>query len=418
MRLLVITLVIMLPGCRTHRFEDGAGKSVIKRDPFRGTPSTNLTRGCVEDYRPDVDYFPDKTALRYARIFNVSYHGSYKVVKLAADRTPATNEKVTDTIVLVQCGAPAPALTGALAGATVITIPLMTIAANDNCDIAAISELSFDDRLTAIGGGEIYNQKVRERWRKKELASIGYAWHTMPNSEVLLARPPDALFMRRATLEQGDSVERARGLGIRAAPSLSRMEGHYLGFAEWVKYFALFLNAEKTADTVFSQLAEKCQRLTQQARQAPVKPIAFWAEYSAGGTWSVARSPQDLLTSYLTDAGAINPFFDRNALPGGEVPNEKLLGLAAESDFWISGSRKLKGWPDSQFLDHFKAYRSHHVYHHHKRSDLDLNVYDWYETGALRPDLVLEDLISLFHPEIVGKHELMFFDRAAKEARH
>jgi iron complex transport system substrate-binding protein len=418
MRLLIAIALLVLCGCRTHRFEDGTGKSISKREPFRGVPSTNLTDGCVEDYRPDVDYFPDKTALRYARIFTVSYHGNYKVVKLAADPGVTSNEKVTDTMVLLQCGTPAPVLTGKLAGATLITIPLMTIAANDNCDIAAISELGFDDRMTAVGGGEIYNEKVRERWRRKELASIGYAWHTLPNVEVLLAQPPDAVFIRRSTLEHGEAVTRARSLGIRAVPSLSRREGHYLGFAEWVKYFALFLNAERTADNLFTQVSEKSERLTRQAQQARVKPTVFWGDHTAGGTWSVARSPHDLLTSYLTDAGAINPFFDGKALPGGEVPNEKLLGIAAEADFWLTSSRTMKGWPDESFLSHFKAYRSHRVYSHHKRSDGKLNIWDWYETGALRPDLVLEDLVSLFHPEIVSNHELMFFERSEREVSH
>jgi iron complex transport system substrate-binding protein len=415
MRVVLITLALLAVACRVQKFERGASVSTNGRQPFRGAPATNLSSGCVSEFRPGVDYFPDKTQPKYARIFDVSYRGNYKIVKLAVERAVASEAKVTDTMVLVQCGTPPPELTGDLAHAAVITIPAMTIASNDNCDIAAISELGYEDRLTAVGGGHLYNQHVREKWQRKELATIGYAWHGLPNAEVLLARPPDVLFMRRATLEQGRSLERARELGIRAAPTLARMEGHYLGYAEWVKYFALFLNAERKANELFFSVAEKSERLARGARSAAIKPIVFWAGVSSGGTWSVAQSSLDLRTRYLMDAGVQNPFFDERSLPAGQVPNEKLLGLAAEAEYWISDSHTSKGWPEKQFLNHFRAYRENRIYHHEKRSIFELDAYDWYELGAMRPDLVLEDLVSLFHPDLVPDHELMFFDSMKKE---
>jgi iron complex transport system substrate-binding protein len=411
-----LVLPLLLFGCRTQKFDDGAGRSTTVRKSFSGVPVANLRGECVADYRPDIDYFPEKATLEFARVFSVEYHKNYKVVRLAVERRPEGESGASDTLVLVQCGTPAPKLEGDLANATAISIPVMSIACNDNCDIAAISQLGYENRLTAIGGGHLYNASVRQRWDAKKLATIGYAWHGLPNSEVLLASPPDVLFMRRATLEQGISLARSRRLGIRAAPTLARHEKHYLGFAEWVKYFALFLNAEKTAQSSFSEVAQRCLSISQRARSTATKPLAFWAGYSSGGTWSAARSPLDFRSRFLEDAGAVNPLFDAKALPTGEVPNEALLNLAAEADFWISESVTTKGWPAPRILNRFKSYRENHVYHHEKRTIFELDAYDWYETGAMRPDLVLEDLVSLFHPELAPGHSLMFFDRVRKEA--
>jgi len=36
---------------------------------------------------------------------------------------------------------------------------------------------------------------------------------------------------------------------------------------------------------------------------------------------------------------------------------------------------------------------------------------------AVRPDLVLEDLIALFHPEILPDHQFTFFGKYVKETR-
>jgi hypothetical protein len=52
----------------------------------------------VEDYRPGVDHFPDKITPAYARIFTVSYHGHYKVVKLAVERTTTGDSRPSDTM--------------------------------------------------------------------------------------------------------------------------------------------------------------------------------------------------------------------------------------------------------------------------------------------------------------------------------
>lgn len=43
-------------------------------------------------------------------------------------RTVAADSGVTDTMVLVECGTPVSELAGELAGATVITIPVMAVA--------------------------------------------------------------------------------------------------------------------------------------------------------------------------------------------------------------------------------------------------------------------------------------------------
>jgi iron complex transport system substrate-binding protein len=157
-----------------------------------------------------------------------------------------------------------------------------------------------------------------------------------------------------------------------------------------------------------------CESAT--GRSILTKPAAFWAGYSAGGTWSVARSPLDFRTRFLEDAGAANPLYDAKALPSGETPNETLLNLASNADFWISENVTTKGWPAPRILNRFRAYRENRVYHHEKRTIFELNAYDWYETGAMRPDLVLEDLVSLFHPGLAPGHSLMFFDLVRKEA--
>src|SRR6058998_642193 len=84
-------------------------------------PSANLATGCVKHYDAATDYFPDKAVVTDAVGFRVTYHRNYKVV---ANTQPSTGSKARLSYVLVQCGTPKPALTGALRSAHVITIPV------------------------------------------------------------------------------------------------------------------------------------------------------------------------------------------------------------------------------------------------------------------------------------------------------
>jgi iron complex transport system substrate-binding protein len=315
----------------------------------------------------------------------------------------------------VQCGTPAPTLTGDLAYAPIVTIPVMSVAANDNRDVAFIAALGFDDRLTAIGGHELYNQTVRDRWVRDRLPVIGYAWHGAPNLEIVLAAPVDVLFMRRGSLDQGLAMQRARQLRIPAAPTVSYNEAHYLGFSEWIKYFALFLNAEARANRIFDEVDTNCRAITARARALPSQPGVVWANHVAGGLWSAARRPDDWRSRLIADAGGTNLLQDAQALPSGELTTESLTSRAETASVWITESWSAKGWPRTAALHRVAAFKSDRVFHHQKRTLWDVGAFDWYETGAIRPDLVLRDLAALVHPELSLPGELVFFDRQQRD---
>ena len=62
-------------------------------------------------------------------------------------------------------------------------------------------------------------------------------------------------------------------------------------------------------------------------------------------------------------------------------------------------------------LETMPAFRTGSVYHIHKRAVPEHDAYDWYETALVRPDLVLQDLVSLLHPHLVPDHALFFLQQ-------
>jgi iron complex transport system substrate-binding protein len=411
---IIVQAAVLSAACHTYDAADLARQPRAPRRDFRGTAASNLADGCVADFDSSRDYFPDKARIRHAAIFDVTYFRHYKVVRLKTPRTTLEGDAVRDTMVLVQCGTPPP-LGGEVAKALTVTVPAMTLAANDNRDVAFLAALGLDDRLNAIGGVELYNAAVRERWLRNKLPTIGYAWHGVPNLEIVLTAPVDVLFMRRGSLDQGLALDRARRLGIAAVPTVSYNEGHYLGFSEWVKYFALFVNAEARANRLFDEVESSARATSVRARAGASRPGVIWVNHVSGGLWSAARRPDDWRSRLIADAGGTNLLTDAQALPSGEVTTEVLAARGVTARVWITEQWTTRGWPRTPTLSRIHAFRAGNVFHHQKRTLWQVGAFDWYETGAVRPDLVLRDLAALFHQDLAADDELMFFDRQRRE---
>jgi len=61
---------------------------------------------------------------------------------------------------------------------------------------------------------------------------------------------------------------------------------------------------------------------------------------------------------------------------------------------------------DNRFAD-FKPFKNGND-HYNKRTN-DAGANDYWESGAVNPQLVLSDLIRILHPELLPKHELVYY---------
>lgn len=378
-----------------------------------------------ENLQTEQDYFPDKVSIDYAKNFQVSYHNNYKLVKTkvkfgtaAQDADSLAWERAfTDVLVLVQRGTPVPALTGELKDAHVIEIPVETIAGNADDAPTRFTALGVTDKLVGLGHKEMYDEELRKRFKAGELMAIGASWHTGPNLEVLLTGKPGVTLLTAASLTQSDGIKKTRDIGLKAAPDFSWSETSYLGQLEWIKYDALFVNAEAAANAFFNEIKNRCDSLQQLVQNRSEKPGALWGMHSKSGSWTVRVN--GAIAELIKVAGAINPFADGNAAvtltqanglsEGIRISDEIVLGKASEIDYIISFQSTTSNWPPDGYMNSFPAYRNGNLYHHFKRHR-NHTAHDWYQTASMRPDLLLMDMIKLFHPEVLPEHELFFLE--------
>jgi iron complex transport system substrate-binding protein len=372
--------------------------------------------GCATEFSPEVDYFPHQVKAEYAKGWQVRYERSYKVlttkVHAAGGHAKAGSREINSTYVLLRCGAPKPALTGELAGATVIEVPVKTMVDGGSVLYASLEKLDKADALVGyaepfIGDVEApYLPKISERIKSGKVAEIGYEI----NHEALANADPDFY-----TNYSGDdqAFGKIKELGIPIVFYFPYTETP-LGAAEQIKFLSLFFDAEQQAQRVFDPIKERYLKLRAQVDAhiaGKQRPKVLMGTIGQSGTVN-SRQRERFEPELIREAGA-EPVPD---LPGGGIASmslEKFLDAGADADYWmdlaffpkhktgadyIAGDERLVG------LSALKAGKTFHR--------VGARGSDYFLNGALDVDLMLRDMVNLLHPELLeSTDELQFIKR-------
>ena len=370
--------------------------------------ATNFSH--TKDQKSSTDFSStQEVPITYAKNFSIEERQGFKIAHVhfkSANRNMLFDQK----IIFIKNGQTPPPLQGDLSEAWIVNVPLQSVAANDDGEITRLTTLNLSDNIIAMGGGGIYDTLLRKRWEEGTIASIGYSFHRMPLPEMLMALNPDVLFLYAYDQNRLKGMEKLRKLGINAIPQFAWAEPSFLGKAEWIKFTSLFFDKEREAQEIFDQIKNRCDELMAMVATIAPKKKAFLVYHPSDiSDWSGHRN--DFYASFIEAAGAENLLKDDGPNHPVGLNNEQLLVMAKDADVWIANSTSDLDWPPANYLESFNAYRNQEVYHYQKRTRYEHNAYDWYETPEVRPDLVLEDLISMFYPDLLPNHELLFFEK-------
>ena len=183
-------------------------------------------------------------------------------------------------------------------------------------------------------------------------------------------------------------------------PIFLEAETSYMGPLDYVRLVGMITGRDAEAEAFVSAVADRVTALKALvADRAPRSVISAW--FAGGGRWMVTvRNAENQL---LVDAGGVNPM----ALPDDtrlddfmRLGSEKLLEQARDIDCWIIRDSHSRPFEDTDYLQHFKAWREGCLFASDGSNKPEADAFDIYETGMIRPDLLLHDLIGMLHPEL------------------
>jgi len=364
-------------------------------------PAANLTDGCIAGFDPALDYFPDKIGLAYAGNFSVEYHDSYKLVTVEAGGA-------AEHVVLVQCGAPVPELGDDFADATIVTIPVRSVVAINATENAFLDALGRLEVLTGVASAAYTaNDAVKDGVARGTI--VEFAPSGIVDVERVLAAEPDLI-----VTDGGDSAELAAlaAAGVPLVPSLEWQEPTVLGRAEWLKFTALLLNEEAAAEAAFAGIAQRYQAaaaLTADLPEAERPLVMAGAGYA--GTFYAAGG-RSYLAQEIADAGGRYNFAGNTDTGSTAHPDlETILDAGAEADFWLNAAPEWQTLADIAAEDPrlaaLPSAQSGNVWLYDRARSADGTI-RYFEDSVLRPDVVLMDLVEIFHPDLL-EHDLVFY---------
>ena len=363
----------------------------------------NITAGCIEHFDPAVDYFPDKVTIEDAATFRVEYRRSYKVVTVKEGSPGGPGERY----VLVQCGAPPPALDGPLAGAQIVTVPIASLFSASTTHLPLLVDLGRLDVLTGVWRlKDLMGDAVVARaasGRVREFAAAGVV-----DAELVVSSRP-SLFMTGGAAGAALAVIRAAGIPVVA--NTEWLEPTPLARAEWLKFMALFLNEDRQAQAMCGATKARYRARSARATAGPVssRPLVMTG-VSKRGTFVIAGG-RSYVAALIADAGGRYVWADNTAPGSPAVDLEAQIRRAAQADVWINGG----GWTSlAAMLDdepryaEFKAYRTGQVWVYERRVT-PTGGNDYWSRSISHPDLVLADLVKIFHPPLAADHAFEWY---------
>jgi len=245
-------------------------------------PRAALAGECPSGVTPFPSHLADTGTTSYANLFDVTYHGSYKVIKYSqtlsfySSSHPTKAGEPIPEIVLYQCGTPRPEFSDkgiTTSGARYFEIPIQ--------------------RATIAWGGSL---------PFFELLSVTEAIHLIDMSSIaspcaqLLEKCMPGIHMSQydpnfSATASNNSVVFTDSFGTGYSNTdwdvefQISLDPGMLNRAEWIRYVALFFNMETKADEIFSKIEANYNALTGVALQLSTDKSTEWQGRKPSVLW-------------------------------------------------------------------------------------------------------------------------------------
>ena len=131
---------------------------------------------------------------------------------------------------------------------------------------------------------------------------------------------------------------------------------------------------------------------------------------STRGLFTIAGG-RSYVAALIKDAGGRYAWADNASAASASIDLEAQVQRAANADVWINGG----GWKslpamldDEPRYAAFKAYRHGQVWVYEKRQTAT-GANDYWSRSVTHPDLLLADLVKIFHPRLTPDHAFEWY---------
>ncbi|RLD31800.1 MAG: iron ABC transporter substrate-binding protein [Bacteroidetes bacterium] len=366
---------------------------------------------CINKREKASQNLPDTNSVvseinRYARGFSITKYGNFDMLEVK--KPWQGSEQVNFKYLLVKEGEIVP--DSIRKGADLIRMPIERIVCTSTTHVAMLDALGKTNAIVGVSGSDlITNKEIKERIKLGEIRDIGYGREL--NYEVLVSLRPDVVLIYGVESEMTGLIHKLKDLGISVLMNGEYLEEDPLGKMEWIKLMATLFGLGEKATVLFDSVATRYELLKSKTESVNHRPVVLtglpWKDvwYVSPGNTANAK--------FIEAAGATYLWEDLESEKAIPMDLESVYLKAGNSEYWINTgtARSIDQIVsmDSRF-SYFPPVSSGKVYNNIARVNAT-GGNDYWESGLMHPDIILRDLISIFHPELLGEQALVYYQK-------
>lgn len=274
--------------------------------------------------------------------------------------------------------------------------------------VALLDAAGAVERIVGVSGLDfVANPSIQAR--RAEIGDVGYDNHL--NYELLVALDADLVLLYGVN-GASELESKLRELGIPYLYVSEYLEEHPLGKAEWMVVLGEVVGRREEALAAYAPIPTRYNRLKELAAKATSRPkVMLNTPYR--DSWFMP-SRENYSVRLIEDAGGDYLYAENRSRQSVAIDLERAYLLCAEADVWLnqgvySTFEELRN-AVPRFMD-VRCVAERELYNNRRRLS-PRGGNDFWESGVVHPDRILEDLIRILHPEIdLGEGELTYYKR-------
>ena len=276
--------------------------------------------------------------------------------------------------------------------------PPQRIVAMSSSHAAMLDAVGCSDRIVGLSGCRyIYNADLCKRIAEGNISEVGY--DSAFDFEKIRALKTDVVLLYGLSGEATSITDKLDELRIPYIYIGDYLEADPLGKAEWVVALAALCGVEEQGRAFFEGVEARYNALREQKHCSAYKPRVM-LNLPYRDTWFMPPH-NSYMVRLIEDAGGEYILTENDSNSSQPISLEEALVLAMKADFWInlgqfnSVEEVCAAAPRFEKVD---AVRFSRLYNNTKRTN-ESRGSDFWESGAVRPDLILQDLVKILHYE-------------------
>lgn len=342
-------------------------------------------------------------SIEYAKGFTLQDYSKYKKLSILTS-FQGDNSKQEYYLIRKDVSIP-----DSLSSKKIIRVPVEKIVVTSTTHIPMLELLEVEKSLVGFPNTHyVSSVRTRDLIDSNRIKDLGQEQNI--NSEILIELQPE-LIVGFGVSTMSKVYENIQKMGVPVIMNSDWLEETPLGRAEWIRFFGALYDKDSFAYKKFNTITNTYNNIKNKASNTSIKPSVISGSlfqdvwHMPAGNSFVAHFLNDAQTNYLWS----------ESKGTGSIPLslEVVLDKGKQAEFWISpgyNTSKKMILQESPHYKQFDAFNNGNIYTYAAKKGATGGVI-YFELATTRPDLVLQDLVKIFHPDILSDYEMTFFSK-------